>query len=199
MATNNGTSPVEKSRAFLTQNRDEALKRFPELSKAYEVRDQLQNVVREAKPVNETVRLQVETTINRNVAASLSKGAEPQIRENTIDAVRFQVAYQSAEHVAGARRLDPSSTANITPEHRSILVNHAEKAIRIPGQSDAAEEHKIRARETAALVGLLDMPRSNNPFSATELKQSYAHQQSELIERAQQRQQNQVRDHDRGR
>lgn len=186
------TNNAEKSRAFLSQSREQVLAKHPELDKAYAVRDELQKVARDTRPINDTVRQQVETTIQRSIASAIAQGREPAVRASSVDAVKFQVAYQSAEHAAGERRLFANSTANITPEHRTILVNHAEKAIRTPSTgNDAAVEIHTRARETASLVGLLDMPSANNPFKADELKQAYSNQQAEVRAKQQQRDPNQ--------
>lgn len=179
----------DRSKAFLTQTKDQVLQRFPDLAKAYEVRDELQRIARDALPINETVSKQLDVRLQQTVAAAVARGSEPKIVPSTAEAVRFQVAYASAEHAVGSRRLDPASTVNISPQHREILVRHAEKSIATSNadRPAATAEVQTRARETAGLVGLLDLPKTNNPFKNDDLKQSYTVQQQEALSRQAQR------------
>lgn len=196
MATTPNADALAKSRTFLTAPRAEAVAKYPDLAKAFEIRDELQKIAADAKPINPTVKIQIENTIQKSVAAALTRGNEPTITERTPDQVRFQVAYASAEHVAGVRRINPESTLNITKEHRDILIQHAERSIRVPANEQRPEltaEIHTRARETAGLVGLLDLPKTDNPFKGEALKAAYTQQQNEqrdrqaLAQRSQQR------------
>jgi len=191
---------IEKSRAFLTVPKDQTLQKHPELSSAYAVRDELQKIARDAKPYNDTVRIQVDNTIQKSVAAAVARGQEPTIGDQARNNVRFQVAYASAEHVAGARRIDPSSKANISGEHREILIKHAESSAQTSANSRKPEvaELQTRARETAGLVGLLDMPKTDNPFKAEALKAAYTQQQQELRDRQTQQARGAQKGFDRG-
>ena len=177
---------VARSRVFLTTPRDQAVKEHPDLKTAYDVKDQLQKIATDAKPINPTVQIQVENTIQKSVAAAIARGNVPTISEKTPEQVRFQVAYASAEHVAGVRRINPESTLSISKDHRQILIGHAERSIAIPTNPQRPElvaEVHMRARETAGLVGLLDMPKSDNPFKADALKDAYNQQQKEQRDR----------------
>lgn len=175
------------ARAYLVTPRQEALQAHPKLAVAYTAEDRLMDAAREAKPLTPAVQLKVENTIRSSVASAVSRGQEPQAGDKAISAVRLQVAIDSAEHAVGQRRLNPDSKLNISTEHRELLVKHAEQTVRTapdPARPGLSESQALRAREIAGNVGLLDMPRTENPFKHQDLKAAYDTQQAELRERS---------------
>ncbi len=202
MAETPNPDAIARSRAFLTADKAQALQKYPDLKPAYETRDTLQSLAADAKPINATVQVQVDNTIQRSVAAALARGNVPTLSDKTPEQVKFQVAYASAEHVAGVRRINPESTLNISKDHRDTLIQHAERAINVPTNAQRPEltaEIHARARETAGLVGLLDLPKTDNPFKSEALKGAYTEQQNEQRDRQQLADRSKVQDRGQGR
>ena len=174
------------ARAFLTAPRKDALAQHPRLAQAYATEDALRQAVVDAKPLAPAVQVKNENTIRNSVAAAVARGQEPKATERATSEIRLQVAIDSAEHAIASRRMDLNSQLNISNEHRSLWVKHAEEAVKTPldpKRPDFASERQARARDIAGNVGLLDMPRSNNPFQEGSLVRAYTEQQAEAKSR----------------
>lgn len=170
------------ARAYLTSSRKDALAQHPRLAQAYATEEALRQAVIEAKPLAPAIQVKNENTIRNSVAAAVARGQEPKATERAASEIRLQVAIDSAEHAIAARRMDLGSSLNISNEHRVALVKHAEEAVTTPNdpkRPDFASERQARAREIAGNIGLLDMPRTNNPFQEGSLVRAYVEQQAE--------------------
>lgn len=115
----------EEAKAFLTQPRDQA-ESNPRLVAAYRAFDALQDKAIDAAPRNDSVERSVDLSIRQSIAARLASGKTIEISEASVDAVRFQVAARSLDSALQDRQFDPSKEPRIDPEHRRILVRHAE-------------------------------------------------------------------------
>jgi len=190
----------EAARAYLSAPRDQALAKHPQLSAAYSVEDRLKSVAQEAKPLSPAVQLKVDGTIRESVARSVASGQEPQLSDRAEGAVRLQVALNNAEHALGQRRIERTTEANISRDHRTLLVKHAEQLVKTSEHQkpDLARDSQLRAREIAGNVGALDLPKTANPFQEPALRTSYEHQQQEGKQRLAQQAQTAAKGKDRG-
>ncbi len=182
MANNNAPPDVTAAnhaaaRYYLVKPREEAIKQYPQLSAAYKVEDALKSTAKEANPLTESVRVNIDNLIKNSVGRSIAAGEVPQDRPAAHEALRVEVAMQSSLHVLGWRKIEPGTSLNITEKHRSLLVNYAESAFTGLKAVDQDPDRRLRAMEVAANIGSLDLPRTANPFAADELKQQYAKRQ----------------------
>lgn len=174
-----------RAQAFDQKPRDAALTEHPTLKTAYAVEDQMRSAVAAAKPINPMVEQTINHMIHRDLAAAIRRGIEPHFGPRTQEAVRFQVAYRSMEHVAGEKMRDANrpttvpeqAKLNLSQEHRELLVRAAESAIgpRAPGAGNLGND-KIQAREIAGTLATLDYPKAANPFAEKSLQEIYSRQ-----------------------
>lgn len=190
------------ARAYLTQERQLALKNHPNLSSAYQAEDQLKKIARDSLPLSESVQVKIDNTIRNSIVTALSLGQTPKVSERAEEAMRLKVALDNAEHAIGTRKFENAQRIDIRPEQRTLLVEKAEEKIVMKistHQPEVAHEAHLRATEIAGLIAKLDMPNTQNPFRHPQLVKDYKHQQDTERKQMQQRDQIQEKGRERGR
>lgn len=189
-------------RQFLTQPR-EFTANNPRITAAYAAYDALSNKAWEANPRTDAVEKSVDASIKQSIAARLASGKPIEVSQQSVDAVRYQVAARSLDSALQDRLLKPEAQIKIDPEHRAMIVKGAEtmtrqaegKLVTIQEKSPAFKE----AERIATQLAKHDGPRTETPFASKDLASAYQNTQaSQLREATQAKQQEQQRQASRG-
>lgn len=168
------------ARIYRSEARDKALQAYPQLKVAYAAEDKLRAIAAEAKPITPAVAVLIDQSVRTSVESAIRRGAEPQVTPQGAAALRFHVAHRSLEHAVGHRLMHKDSALQLSPEHRELLVRHAESAmtrvVSNPRGVDALSNDKILAREVAGSLATLDHPKVANPFVEKSLRDIYDRQ-----------------------
>lgn len=180
-----------EAREFLGEFKDGQTNN-PRIAAAYAAYDALRNKAAEAGPRTDAVEKSVDQSIKNTIAGRMVSGKPMEISQQSVDAVRYQVAARSLDSALEARQLNPDRPVKIEPEHRKIIVDYTDRVAQaaegrvtnIEPKSPAFQEAERMAKQLAKHDGA----RTESPFASNALSSTYQATQTAAL-----REQNQAK------
>lgn len=162
--------------AFRTAPRQQALRQFPELKRAYGAVDALRKVVEQSYPANADVAQRVDLALRNAVALQVQQGVKTDVTPELRQQVRVEVAYANLVQAVDDRRLDKPEPYALHAQDRQLLVQTAQDTVlgKTPTFGiDPVDAPASRAGVVARELSGLDYPKRENPFTELRLHDLY--------------------------